>query len=277
MNILVPMDFTEVSLNGFSYAFNKFKNANITVLHVISGVLNIKGPFIAQPNMTQDMIAESRLRESIIEQLNQKELPENVTIRAHYGEPVNVITKYLSDHSFDAVVIGSRDKYDLFDKIFGTICLGVVKKAKEPIFVVPRYAQYRENQKVLMACDESISNPDMLNAINYWNHTDAHIKFLHVTNDEDDNFESTKESLIKNLYEDFQPSFSYEIEEVRSSRVSESILSSAYSFGADLLMVIARPSSFLKSLVFSSTSKDLILKSSIPILFLHGENQLNQS
>ncbi len=272
MNVLVPMDFTEVSLNGLEYAFHKFEKASLTIVHVISGILDVKGPFMTKANVTQDLMAVQGLEETICQHFDWTELPSNIRIEAYYGEAVIVISKYLQDHTFDAVVIGSRDKYDLLDKIFGTISLGVVKRTSEPIFVIPRYAKFKKNEKILVASDTSVGDPEILMAINYWNNHNAQVKFLHISTEEDESYEQTKEQLIKNLYEEYQPPFSYEIEEVKAKNVTDSLLANAYNYGADLMIVIARPSSFLKNLVYRSTSQDLIQKSSIPLLFLHHKS-----
>lgn len=270
MNILVPMDFTEVSSKGLKYAYKRFPSANITVLHAITGLLDPRGRLHTRPDATKEDLANAKLKEIICDELEINELPQNITTEAYYGEPVRVISNYLNDHAFDAVVMGSRDKYDLVDKIFGTISLGVVKRNAEPIFVIPRYASYGSYNKIMIACDESIEDSDILMQIDYWNPTNAQIKFLHVSEDSGDDFEKTKDVLLKNLYEKYQPPFSYEIETIQSKNVTESILAYAYNYGADLLIVISRPTSFIKSLVFKSTTKELILKSSIPMLFLHN-------
>lgn len=266
------MDFTEVSLNGFRYAYDRFGQSNITVLHAITGILDPKGHLYSRPDKTKEDLAHAHLKKSICEHLELDEVPSNVQIEAYYGEPVRVITNYLKDHAFDAVVIGSRDKYDLFDKIFGTISLGIIKKNVEPIFVIPRFGVFKKYSKIMVATDQELEDQDVLMQIDYWNTSNANVKFLHVSEKEDkkeESFAKAKSTVVEHLYESYQPSFSFEIESVQSSDISDSILANAYNYGADLLIVISKPSSYLKTLVFKSMTKELLLKSDIPMLFLH--------
>lgn len=272
MKILIPMDISEVSCNALKYAMDRFPAASCTILHVITGILDFRLPNQVRTGVTQDVLHRQEMEQTVLDYLGLSEMPANVHIEVYYGEPVNVIVKYQNDHAFDAVVVGSRDKYDLVDKIFGTISLGIVKRSKVPIFAVPRYAGYKRYQKIMVASDEHIADPDIILALNYWNTTNAQVSFVHVTDHEKDDFTATKEELLKRLYEEYQPPFTYEIKQVKGRDVAESLLANAYNYGADILIVIARRASFLHSLIFKSVSKDLILKSAIPVLFLHPQN-----
>ena len=275
MNVLVPMDFSEVSLNGLRYALARFPDAHITVLHVMSGILEFNQAYNIQPGVTHDVQTSNKLESMICNHLEISELPERLKIEIYYGEPTNVICKFLNDRGFDTVVIGSRDKYDLFDKIFGTTSLGVVKKSKQPIYIVPRYAQFKGYKKIMVASDELINNTSVIKALKDWNSSNAMLKFLHINEKKKGEFALTKETLLRTLYEDYQPPFAYEIEQVDGDDVVDSLLANAYLYGADLLIVIARNSSFLQSLIYRSVSKELILKSAIPVLFLHAEHSYN--
>ncbi len=269
MNILIPMDFTEVSLNGMSYALSRFPNDQFTILHVLSGLVEVNQVYSVSSGLTPDARIRSEMEEMIHEHLHVQELPENINIEIYYGEPVNVVSNYLKNHSYDAVVLGSRDKYNIFDRLFGSTSLGIVKRSKEPIYVIPRFSKFKGYKKIMVASDEHINNKEIILALNYWNNTNAQIKFLHVHEGKDDSFTQTKEVLLDSLYEQYQPPFSYEIEEVKGDNLVDSLLANSYNYKADLLIVIARNATFLQSLVYKSVSKELIMKSAIPVLFLH--------
>ena len=271
MNILVPMDLTSVSANGLRYALSRFPDATITALHVMSGILEFNQAYNIQPGVRHDIQSANNLESLICDHLELKKLPDRVKIEIYYGEPTNVISKYVKDHDFDAVVAGSRDKYDLFDKNFGTTSLGIVKKVKIPVYIVPPYGAYKKYERIMVATDELISDPELIMAIKEWNDSNAMVKFIHVRQNDDEPFEKTKEALLETLFEQYQPPFSYEIEQVDGKGVVDSLLANAYNYKADLLVVIARNASFIQSLIFKSVSKEIIIKSAIPVLFLHNE------
>lgn len=269
MNVLVPIDFTEVSMNSLSYAYSRFHDASLTVLHAIPGLIDFERPNQSKSSTTRQEGTLQELSTAIMEELEVDSLPQNIKIETNFGEPVAVITRYLNDHAFDAVVMGSRDKYDLVDKIFGTVTLGVIKRNEEPVFVIPRYADFKHVHKIMVATDFHMENPNIVRSITQWNPDNAHVKFLHITENKDEDFEATKQSIIAQLYESEQPSYPYEIEAIYSDQVSSSLLAKTYNFGADLLIIISRPSSFLKELLIKSTTKEILFKSSIPMLFLN--------
>ena len=77
------------------------------------------------------------------------------------------------------------------------------------------------------------------------------------------------EKIVKELYEKENVDFGFEIATVNSRNIGDSLLASAYNYQADLMIVIAENQNFMQSLLFKSLSKELVLKSSIPVLFLH--------
>ena len=269
MKILIPMDLSDVSLNAFDYALQRFPGATFTVLHVITGLENAKFIDEIAAGVSPEIAISRELEEIIKEHLDIEEVPSHINIEGYYGEPVHVISKYIKSHEFDCVFIGSRDKYDMLDTLFGTVSLGIIKTCNVPTFVIPKYAKYHVYQRIMVAADEHLSDPDILMALNFWNTNNAHVKFLHVENNKTGDFKKIKEAVLNDFFDNNQPLCSYEIEEVNSNNVAESLLANAYNYNADLLITIARNANFLQSLVFKSLSKDLLLKSAIPMLFLH--------
>lgn len=273
MKILIPLDLSEVSFNAFNYANNKFPGASITVLHVVTALVNINYPLEIASGIPPESALFLELERKVKEELHTEEIPDRIHCEVYYGEPVNVISKYVKTHSVDCIVMGSRDHYNLFDKVFGTVSLGVIKSCAVPTFVIPKYAKFQKLQKIMVAIDDHSVNRETLLSLNYWNVNNAQVKFLHVQNNETTGFEKTKEQLIANYYEQYQPSFIYEIEQVESNQITESLLANAYNYNADLLITISRMSSFLEALLFKSLSKDLLAKSAIPMLFLHDNSK----
>ena len=268
MNLLIPMNISQASLNACEYALERFPDAVITILHSVSELLFAQLPYMEESEGTQDLKIRKILEHKILDRLKMADLPKRINIEIYYGEPVNVVSTYIKDNDFDAVVIGSRDNYNLFDKMIGTTALGIVKRSTIPVYVIPHNNSYRIYKKIVVASDEHITGHDIISAIDQWNESHAQIKFLHITEGKN-KFVDTKEKLVKKLFEDLKPSYFYEVEEVIGNDVAESLLVNAQEYRADLLIVIARNKSFIHSLIFKSVSKELIMNSSMPMLFLH--------
>lgn len=271
MKILVPMDFKEVSMNALKYAVKKHPRAAITVLHAMDDAIDVDYVLQHATEISHEDMPRFELESLITNHLKLDQLPDRIQVEICHGDPVTMITRHLKKHPYDIVYIGSRDRYNFLDKLLGTTSLGVVKKSRVPVFVVPRLAEYDDHKNIIVASDDQIGDPDILLQLNYWNSHNAHMTFLHISPSDENNanFKKEKDAILKQLYQEYQPPFSYEIQSIRSDEVVDSLLATAYNARADLLISIARNSTFIHSLIYQSLSKELLMKSAIPVLFLH--------
>lgn len=269
--VLVPFDFTEVALNTVQYALDFTNDQDeIQIVHVFSGLLSIQSPLMLKAGVDYIESIKEEVAETIIKNLELKQLPANVKVVTLNGDPVHALSRYARKHLVDYAIVGTRDKYDLLDRWIGTISLGLVKNLHIPVYLIPKYAKFEGYNKVLVASDHHIAKPQVLHQIKMWNDNfNAYIKFLHVRERINSLYNEEAEKIVRELYEKDNVDFSFEISTVNSRNTSESLLASAYNFKADLLIVIAENHNFMHSLMFKSLSKDLVLKSSIPVLFLH--------
>ena len=269
--ILIPFDFTEVSINALQYAMDMSQDSDeLHLVHVHSGLLSIQSPLMIRAGMDYMECIQKEIEATILKNLGINSLPENLTIVSLTGNPVHAITKYANKTLMDMAVVGTRDKYDMIDRWIGTISLGLVKRLFIPVYLIPRYASFESYNKALIASDHHLAKTPVLHQIKTWNDDyNAYIKFLHVRENISSVYNEEAEQIVRELYEKENVDFSFEISTVTSRDIGDSLLSSAYNFKADILIVIAENQSFMHSLLFKSLSKELILKSSIPVLFLH--------
>ena len=273
IKVLVPMDFTEVSMNALDFAFKMYPNAEINIIHISKGLVHLDEPMILEPMASKSDVLKARLFEVIQEELGKDVKDSIYDVIIKEGEVVHEISKTINDLKFDSVIMGTRDKYDFFDRWVGTISLGVVSKIHTPIYLVPRYATFKKIETVLVASDYTPENAETIKLIKNWNKDHkAFIKFLHVSRKSGEEFD--RDLIVDMLFEDSEPEFGFEISMIHDKNVSHSILSTAYNSKADLMIVLPENKSFIQSLLFKSLSKELILKSSIPILFIHKGDDL---
>lgn len=271
--ILLPIDFTEVSFNAFQFAMKMYPDSELHLVHVHSGVANITNPVALESGMDLDDSIAEEIQAIILERniFSDNRIPDNIKIKVLPGDVVQEVVNFAEKESFDLTIIGTRDKYDLLDRWFGTNSLGLVKRLKMPVYLIPRYSTYKPFEKVLVASDAHLTNTDRITDLKIWNNKfNAFLKFVHVRSDNEDEVSQETPTIIKELFEKDNPEFGFEIVSIKSNSISESILASAYKFQADLLIVFTEQQSFIRTLLFKSLSKKLIIKSSIPILFFHA-------
>ena len=274
-NICVPVDFTHTAMNALKYAIQMFKGDKITVLNVSLSSLNSTAreySLLGRLTTTEDDLQEE-LRKVILIELGLKELPENLSIIIEKGEAVTEIKNFVKNNNIDLVVMGTRDKYDILDKLIGTTSLAMVKTLDCPVYLIPRYATFKKFKKVIVAIDDHSIDNKIGYRIKQWNESyKAFVKFLHIQND-NKSFNKEMNSIVSELFLDKEPEFGFEIEHVKSKEIGSAILSSAYNFGADLIISSPYKQNFISALLFKSVTKELIQKVSIPILFVH-ENDI---
>lgn len=273
--IAIPFDFSQVSANALNYALGLFKKDDISLIHVSEGMFSKEESLVAEPILTHEKALTNELTKMIINELKLKAVPSNVKIVILDGEIVQSINKYVRSNNFDLVLLGTRDQYDLLDRWIGTISLGLVKVLDLPVYLIPRYSSFKGYNKVLVASDFHLKEEKIIESIKVWNKEyKAYIKFMHIQQNNDDDFGEESDKIVNKLFEKAEPDFGFEIARIKSLDVSDSLLATAYNDHADLLIVLPEEQAFISTLLFKSISKEMILKSNIPVLFLHPDHIL---
>lgn len=273
-NILIPIDFTKVSFNAIKYALKAFKSAHITLLNVTPPSLNtteIKYSLLNRVR-TEENILLDEVRRLIKLELDLDEIPKNFTIEIKKGEVIKQIEKYTVEYDIDTIIMGTRDKYDLYDKIIGTTSLAVIKKLKVPVYLIPKNIEYRPFKRVIVASDHHILSSSLGKKIKKWNASyNAYIRFFHIKDSENDFIKET-DRLIQDLFDDSDPTFIFDLQQKEGTNIGPMIINEAKEFKADLIISMPEKQNFINALFIKSVTKELIQNSTIPLLFIHPNN-----
>jgi len=244
-NILVPIDFTEVGVNALRYALELFPDSNITALHVRTIPVSSYQDVTLNPSFLATGFWKEGLKDHITKELKLDSLPSQVKIKIRFGAVVSTIQQFSEEENYDAIVMGTRDKYNYFDQWFGTVSMGLVKTSNLPIYLIPKYASYKGYDNVMIASDDNLTDPVLVHKIKNWNVPhNAFVKFLHIQRTKADNFKGASESILNELFEKDDPGFSFEIAVLKDKDIAHSLLASAYDMKGDLLMVLPEDQSF---------------------------------
>ena len=266
--VLVPIDFSDIGLNALKYALEAFKENKIYVLHVRK---SLNRPF---PSLPDSEVNQPEFWVSAIEGFLKKELGKSIKvddleISVLQGPLAKTIVEFGEENDVDAIVMGFRDKYNYFEKIFGTTTLDVVKISKIPVYLIPKYGRYRGFSKVVVATDNKITNPNLILKIKELNEEDnAFIKFLHIKQNGNESFKETANELVTALFIDKDPNFSFEISTIDDPEIGHALLGMSYNMGADLMIISPERQNLLDTVLLKSMSKELILTADIPLLFI---------
>lgn len=271
--VLIPFDFTNASKNAMEYAFDMFgSEAKYTVLHVLGGNLNTADPYVVIQGLTMSEGIEESITGIVEEIFSAKGLisKPQFSVEVKYGTVVHSIVEHAENQNSDVIVMGKRDKYKLLDKIFGTVCFGVVKSVVAPIFIIPSDASFHPFEKVVVAADDHLESDRVLDALASWNQNyNADMHFLHIKEQEffDDEF-------IRNIVEEFfdkrEVEFPFTIIEEEDKKITHKLIEYGNAQNADLHILISDIATWLESLSSKSISREMIIKSNKPMLVIHS-------
>ena len=270
------MDFTEVGVNALRYALHAFPNASYSVLHVRSNLLDMSEPFPVKEQklsfdtgIFKEQDWQNAMRTFIKQKLDVESLPILLSVIIKYGSVVSEINKYIDRVHFDAIVMGTRDKYNYFEKFLGTVSYSVAKSCAIPMYLIPKHATFQGVNKVLVAIDYDVENTDFVSKYKAFNDEYfAETKFLYVKSKSDQQVGLNVESIVNKMFEETIPGFDFQIAECQDENIGQALLASSYDFKSDLLVVMPVERGLIGSIFFKSISKDLIMKSELPILFI---------
>lgn len=140
-NILMPVDFSEPSINALGYAISLAAcfGAKLHLVHVVNTKIEAVGFYV--PHMSFEKLDDA-MRASAREMLDKfakKHLGSFVNCEKNIleGEPNTEILKYAGERNIDAIVIGTYGTGYIDKLFFGSTTERLLKKASCPVMVVP--------------------------------------------------------------------------------------------------------------------------------------------
>ena len=151
-NVLVPVDFSEDSLNALDYAreFAKSFKAQITVLFVVEPIYYATPSELYGPTANMALLLEEQ-REIGKKQLDDltaelKKKRENVKTVMRTGTPYQAILDTAKRHKADLIIMGTHGRTGLSHMLMGSVAERVVRGAECPVLTV-RLGKKRRRKK----------------------------------------------------------------------------------------------------------------------------------
>jgi nucleotide-binding universal stress UspA family protein len=275
--LLVPTDFSSVSVNALNYAVDMAQaiNAGLVLLHVY----NVPVSFTDVPVEPVNTVTIEEVKRSSEERL--EELKRNlVTVtsgkieiltESRLGEPVDELQQFCKSVNPMAIVMGSHGATGFERMIMGSTTLNAIRHLKCPVVVVPPGTTYHGIRKIGLACDfDNVVQSTPVEYIkNIVREFGADLYVLNVQSEKEAEG-NWGEPIMDTAYldamlEDVKPSYI----QLTGKDVVESINNFAEKNNLDLVMVIPKKHRFIDSLFHKSQSRELITHAHIPIVSIH--------
>ena len=272
MKILVPVDFFETSFAAFRYAASlaNVVDGEIILLHIINGMMNTDETFAHDPRGKIQQISNARLKSFV------KKFPKikgvviedvKITKIAIFGIPGIAVSDYAEENDIDLIVMGTRDKHGIFDRLLGSVSITTIKEAKCPVILIHESTKWRKPKKILFTLDkDSDLEAPLEQFVKFNKKLNAHTDFLHIDIKSKDNIKEQKEKIISRLFENDKVSFSFEVKRLTGNSLKSSLSNYCMFESIDLITMVHRKKGALERIFSKSKSVEIGTTLYLPIL-----------
>jgi nucleotide-binding universal stress UspA family protein len=268
-NIIVPVDFSDTSVNAAKYAIELAKNipdAVITLYHVYSTISF--SALTSKDENSRQMISEAELK-TLKNKLDGGF--DNITCVAEPGSLVECLAEYALGNHSDLVVMGITGSSKLTQVFMGTNTLNVIRNISCPVMIIPPDAKYTGLKRVVFTSDfQDVARTTPFASIKKV--LDIFKPKLDILNVDSEHFvELTPEFKIeKEAMEDKLGSYDPEFSFLRSYDFLEGISSFVESRNIDAIITVPHKHTLFNQFFVTSTTKKLAYHSTVPIIAIPG-------
>jgi nucleotide-binding universal stress UspA family protein len=260
--ILVPVDFSDTSLNALLYAIKLFGKSNTEFT-----VLNTYGTASTAFHMnSMDGVLEDdakRGMEAFIKKVKKEEPDIDMEIQIVKNSAVSAITSRGNSGKYDFIVMGTKGASGLKEVFMGSVAGGVISKTNAPVVVVPTNYIYRSLDEIVFAVsNEPLSDATTVEPLRKLvNMHSCTLNVLHVAKDEKPDLDE-----ILDAIDDLNPSVTYGF---GTGDVNERLNDSIKDEDAAMLCLIRAKKGLFSRIFNSSVTMKQTFNSSVPLLILH--------
>lgn len=257
--VIVPVDFSETSLNAAKYA------AQLLTGHygVTMVLYHSYGKTSEAENATENL-------ENLKADLMKDHIVKMEVMAFEEDDFVDGLEKTARHRRADLIIMGITGKSAIAQVFFGSNTLKMAERKACPVLIVPENATFSPLKNVMLTSDFK-STVDTTPSVPIKDFLDAFKPQLHIVNVDKDHYISLTEDYekekqeMKQMFAEYKPEFYF----MRLYDVDEAINLFAESRNIDLIIAIQKNHSFIDKLLNSSRTKKLSYHSKMPILVMH--------
>lgn len=269
--ILVPCDFSEQSINALKFAL-QLETSERREIHLL---YIVEVPFLHDTLLMPTLYFEEaqlqdtrRNAEVKLDEIAKRYLVPGLKLKrtVEFGMPLKMILEYISSHSIDLVVMGTKGATGIREVFVGSNTERIVRASGVPVIAIKDPVEAKRVRNIVFPNTiESDSNEDLVMKVKDLQHTlKAHLHVVYINtplNFQQDTVTREKlEHFIKRyMLKDCTAS-------VFNDMVEESgIINFAGMIGADMIALGTHGRKGLAHLLSGSLAEDLVNHASLPV------------
>lgn len=271
--IIVPTDFSPVSLNAVHFASEMAQSINASLM--LFHVYNIPVSYSDVPVVLVSVDEMKKASESQLEQLKEQLLhitsgKLKVYTESRMGNTVDELEELCKNIQPFAVVMGAKGKTGVEKLVFGSTTLTAIRHLTWPVICVPPGKEYGNGiRKVGFACDfrQVVETTPVQFIKQIVKEFKAELHVLNVDYKEKHFRPETPEQsfLLHNLLEEVNPQYHF----ISHADIEDGINEFAETNNLDLVIAIPKRHKLLDGIFHSSSTKQLVFQSHIPVMCVH--------
>jgi nucleotide-binding universal stress UspA family protein len=257
--VLVPVDFSETSLNAAVYAARMLTGVygvNMILYHMYNKPEHASA---TEKSLTQ--LKASLLDDGIVK---IQVLPEEGSDFIHNVE------RLIKDNPVDMIIMGITGKNKAAQTFIGSNTLKIIKKNLCPVLIVPPEARFKQLKNIVLASDFVNEPPPAATGV-IKNMLSSYYAKLHIVNVNPEHhititepYQQVKDKM-ENLFKGFQHEFYfiglYDFRDTMNMFVNE--------HQVDMILTMPKDHNWLSELFGGSNTKKLAYQGSTPVLAVH--------
>jgi nucleotide-binding universal stress UspA family protein len=269
--ILVPVDFSESSINAITSAIEiaKRQNAEIELVNVIE-----TGKIFGVENMNfANVVSASR---SLLESLTNSIVRYN-PIKCSYHVIEGVVAEAVSSHAqqntIDLIVMGTHGASGVRELFIGSNAYALIKKAPCPVLTIPNTGKWLKFNKILFPVRPILNAIDKYDFVsNIIKKNNAELIILGFKNTTDTNDLKTIEQHIENLKTKLVED---EVTATINYYTGDDFISAFWDFqkrlATDLIVITANIDNSFKNLFVGPFTQQIVNHAKVPVLSIKPE------
>ena len=274
--LVVPLDFSPISRNAARYAVELAPRfgLKVEIVHVYHPVVDPHNAIVVDPELGEQFRKNLNEFANELQSTSGEDLNGARVINSRYtvGYPLPTLVDIASEPEVELLVMGTLGATNILDDVFGNISSSVATQTDKPLILVPPDSVFTAPRNIMVAFgSELVENGALGQLLTFNKPFKAHIDFVHISDEDDKDYESLREQLMSVLLNNGSTDFSFDIRQIApdGNDVAETIIRTADNIEPDILTLIPRHRSFIQRLFHTSVTRKLCLHGNRPMLIVH--------
>lgn len=181
-----------------------------------------------------------------------------------FSESKTNLNKYMKEFEAGLLVCGSRDEYNFFQMLSGSVTGDIVRKVDYPMIIIHDETDAAEINSILVAIDiEQKDQKSLSEIVAFARSVNARIQLLHVLTEDSQSSDEAIKKLRKLAIENMVDN--YDINVVNNDSLEDGIRSFARKNNPDMIAVLSQGKGKIHKLIFGSSTENIIKEIDKPV------------